>query len=235
MLEITEPHHSISRSWREKNEGDRPKKKKSVCISAGIHGDEPAGVEALLRFIKEVRQRSHILKTIDITLFPCNNPYGYETGRRTSKNGNDLNREFRKRSPDQEVFFIKKALAGKYFDLSLELHEDVDSPGFYIYELKRDREEPFGREIIDVISKKYPINLSGEIEGMKADNGIISPMGSEDEIKELMRRRKRWPQALYQFSMGTRHCITCETPAKLKMTERVDMHLLALEYILNRL
>lgn len=210
-------------------------KKKSVCISAGIHGDEPAGVEVLLRFLKEVGQRSQILKHINITIFPCNNPYGYESGSRTNKNGNDLNREFRKRSPEQEVFFIKRAIAGRSFDLSVELHEDVDSAGFYLYELKKDGEETFGKEIINIISKKYPINLSDEIEGMKADGGIISPKGSESEIKEMILKRRRWPKALYQFSQGTRHCITCETPVNMKMGDRVDMHQLALEYLLKRL
>ncbi len=210
-------------------------RKKSVCISAGIHGDEPAGVEAVIRFLKDIGRGSPILRSVDITLFPCNNPYGYEAGQRSNGNGNDLNREFRKRRPDVEVLLIKKALAGRFFDLSLELHEDVDTTGFYLYELKKDTEVSFGKDIIKIISERYPVNLNEEIEGMRADGGVISLKGRESEIKEMIQKRRRWPQALYQFNQGTRHCITCETPVNIRMEERVDMHLLALEYTLKRL
>lgn len=227
MLDIKDPRPSLPTQVG--------RGKKNLCLSAGIHGDEPAGVKAIIRFIKEIGLRSRILKSINLTIFPCNNPYGYENGARTNGKGNDLNRQFRQRSPDQEVSLIKSALAERYFDLSLELHEDVDSLGFYLYEIKRDDEASFGKDIINHISKKYPINLSEEIEGMRADNGIISPKGSEDELKKLMRKRRKWPQALYQFSRGVRHCITCETPVRLDMGERVDIHLLALGYILKRL
>ena len=210
-------------------------RKKNVCISAGIHGDEPAGVEAVIRFLTDISQGSPILRSVDITLFPCNNPYGYEAGKRSNGNGNDLNREFRRKKPDAEVLLIKRGLAGRSFDLSLELHEDVDSPGFYLYELKKDAEFSFGKDIIDVISEKYPINLNDEIEGMRANGGVISLKGIESEIKEMIQKRRRWPQALYQFNCGTRHCITCETPVNIRMEERANMHLLVLEYLLKRI
>ncbi|MEK7871783.1 MAG: M14 family metallocarboxypeptidase [Nitrospirota bacterium] len=222
MAEITDMRHGSDR-------------KKNVCISAGIHGDEPAGVQAVIRFLRDISQGSPILRSVNITLFPCNNPYGYEAGHRTNGNGNDLNREFRKKRPDAEVHLIKKGLAGRSFDLSLELHEDVDSPGFYLYELKRDGEFSFGKDIIDVISEKYPINLNEEIEGMRANGGVISLKGSESEIKEMIQKRRRWPQALYQFNRGTRHCITCESPVNIRMEERANMHLLVLEHLLERL
>lgn len=231
MLDIKDPHPSLSSTMgREKG-----RVKKNLCISAGIHGDEPAGVEALIGFLKMISPGSRILRSINLTIFPCNNPYGYETGRRTNGKGNDLNREFRKMRPDQEVSLIRSALEKRSFDFSLELHEDVDSIGFYLYELKGGEEESFGKEIINIISKKYPINLNEEIEGMGADNGVISPNGGEDEFKEMIQKRRRWPQALYQFNKGTRHCITCETPVHLKMEKRINMHMLALEYILKRL
>ncbi|HLF85969.1 MAG TPA: M14 family metallocarboxypeptidase [Nitrospiria bacterium] len=210
-------------------------RKKNVCISAGIHGDEPAGVEAVIRFLKDISQGSPMLRSVNITLFPCNNPYGYEAGQRTNGNGNDLNREFRRKKPDAEVLLIKRGLAGRSFDLSLELHEDIDSPGFYLYELKKTTEASFGKDIINIISERYPVNLGEEIEGMRARAGIISLEGSENEIKEMIQKRRRWPQALYQFNCGTRHCITCETPVNIKLEERANIHLLVLEYLLKRL
>lgn len=222
MLDITDKKYGSDR-------------KKSVCISAGIHGDEPAGVEAVIRFLRDISQGSPVIRSVDITLFPCNNPHGYEAGQRTNGNGNDLNREFRKRRPDEEVFLIKRALAGRSFDLSLELHEDVDTTGFYLYELKNEAEVSFGKDIINIISERYPVNLNEEIEGMRADGGVISLEGNESEIKEMIQKRRRWPQALYQFNRGTRHCITCETPVNIRMEERANMHLLVLEHLLERL
>ncbi|NIQ01678.1 MAG: DUF2817 domain-containing protein, partial [Nitrospinaceae bacterium] len=44
-----------------------------VLISAGIHGDEPAGVEALCHFLERREYRS-FLRHWEIVLIPCINP-----------------------------------------------------------------------------------------------------------------------------------------------------------------
>ena len=48
-----------------------------VLISAGIHGDEPAGVESVCAFLESGRYKPH-LDEWEITILPCINPYGFE-------------------------------------------------------------------------------------------------------------------------------------------------------------
>ena len=103
-----------------------------VLLSAGIHGDEPAGVEALCEWL-ETRAYVKFLQRWDITMLPCINPWGYEHGTRENGEGRDLNREFNSSHPPQEVLFVQSVLQQR-FDLSLELHADEDSSGYYLYE-----------------------------------------------------------------------------------------------------
>ena len=67
---------------------------KKALISAGIHGDEPAGVETICSFLEQ----KEFLKYADdweLTLLPCINPTGYELKIRENHEGQDLNRLFK--------------------------------------------------------------------------------------------------------------------------------------------
>ena len=46
-----------------------------VLITGGMHGDEPAGVEAVLQFL--ARDNTALLKKFSFVIIPCINPYGY--------------------------------------------------------------------------------------------------------------------------------------------------------------
>ena len=64
-----------------------------VCLSGGIHGDEPAAVEAMLTLLENPGLYEQCLTDVDLVLFPCINPYGYEHHTRTNGQGLDLNRK----------------------------------------------------------------------------------------------------------------------------------------------
>lgn len=50
--------------------------KLGVTISAGMHGDEPAGVEAALRFMEANARNEGLLSRFHFIIFPCDNPSG---------------------------------------------------------------------------------------------------------------------------------------------------------------
>jgi len=218
------PIHSLSISLKGKK-GPKP----MVCLSAGIHGDEPAGVEAMLTLLENPDLYKPFLSKIDFTIFPCINPYGYEHNTRTNGQGLDLNRQFDKRQPSEEVALVREALEGKKFALSMEFHEDVDTDGFYLYELK-SQEPYFGEAIIHEVAKLCPINLREEIEGMPSSGGII-----RRSAEQVLSREKDWPQAIYQFRKGTPHTITTETPITLPLKDRARIHLTAFDTALRQL
>ncbi len=202
-----------------------------VCLSAGIHGDEPAGVEALLRFLETYRGGM----PVSLTVFPCLNPTGYERGIRENAEGADLNRSFDFPEAPPEVRILRKALERKEFDLSLELHEDPDAQGFYLYELGRDEMPCWGESIVTSVGFRHPIDRRSRIDGRKAIAGVIRPDATDHRFDRIWRRRSGWPQAIYQFLRGVPHTITTETPTRAEWEARVAMHMTALDAIFARL
>lgn len=197
-----------------------------VLISAGIHGDEPGGIEAILKFLKEDGYVPYI-NDLEITLLPCINPYGYEFGVRESYQGEDLNRLFKTKDPPLEVRFAQSIL-DIGFELTLELHEDNESHGYYLYQKGiNSKNDGLGEKILKSLKGIMPINLDDEIDGSPAYQGIIE--------KELdIYTMDWWPMALYGFSKGTQMCLTLEAASGFDLETRVDAHLTAIKTVLNQ-
>ena len=199
-----------------------------VMIAAGIHGDEPAGVEAAIRFLETNAQNQSLLSRFHFVVFPCNNPSGWELNTRQNADGIDLNRRFATRNPPAEVAIVTRALQGRRFDLIFEMHEDVDASGFYLYEIVDDPRARVGDEIVGkVCSLGFPVNHNRQIEGMAAHGGVIRP--------RLTRFRKtRLPQAIYAHRTCGGHVLTLEPPASvLSLEDRVLIELTGLELALR--
>jgi hypothetical protein len=198
-----------------------------VLISGGIHGDEPAGVETICTFI-ENKLYKNFLSDWEFTLLPCINPSGIEAGTRNNKDDIDLNRKFRENQVPREVAFVKNALDQPY-DLDLELHEDIDSPGYYLYQKDQTTDlSSLGRTILDRVESIHPLNMAEKIEEVPADRGLLSRLSEPDEMEW-------WPMALYAFTRGCSHVLTLETSPALPMDVRIKAHLLAIQTALEYL
>lgn len=196
-----------------------------VLLGAGIHGDEPAGVDALCVFLKEKRYKRFV-KKCEITLLPCINPTGYEAGTRKNHANIDLNRKFKVKKPALEVSLVQEVFQNQ-FDMSLELHEDCESPGFYLYQaIDSKGETKLGRKILKKVKDIMPVNMSSEIDGMSAVRGII-------QVKPDPKKMRWWPMAIYSMVQGTNHFLTLETPSTFPLKSRVNAHLCALETALD--
>jgi hypothetical protein len=210
----------------------------SICLAAGIHGNEPAGAEALVRFLEAVgdgRFASQVdLKPYTFLVLPCNNPSGYERGTRENGDGIDLNREFGNENPPAEAARVVEALRGRRFDLFVDFHEDTDGEGMYLYEIFRDGAwgQPIGPRLIDVLSKHWPIDPRDEVDGFPNRHGIISP---EFPLDRNRREGGGLPLPVYLYFEGVPHCITLETPTRLPFEDRVRVHLEGLETILTHI
>lgn len=191
--------------------------RRSVVLTAGIHGDEPAGVEAVLRFLEGPLPRW--ARGIRFLVFPCMNPFGFERNQRHNHLNADINREYH-REKLAEVAAQKRVLGGRRFDLHLTLHEDVDSPGFYIYELSRNS-RPLGARIVKAVSPILPIDPRGIIEGRRARQGVIRRQFPPRDMKT-------WPEAIYMFARHSDHTLTTETPAMQDFEKRVKAQEIAL-------
>ena len=195
---------------------------KHVLISAGIHGDEPAGIESICAFLETKKYKSY-LNEWDFIILPCINPYGYEFNTRENHDNTDLNRMFKVDSPPVEVRLTQSIFKPSYFNLTLELHEDCDSDGYYLFQKSN---KPFGIElgykILESVKEIIPINLNEKIDDMPAEKGLIHRNKNIDEMDW-------WPMASYSLAMKSDHCFTLETPTHLPMHARVNTHLSAME------
>ncbi|MFQ5673315.1 MAG: M14 family metallocarboxypeptidase [Nitrospinales bacterium] len=202
------------------------KQKKTMLVSAGIHGDEPAGVEAVCAFLRSRELQNYYREEWEFSFLPCLNPYGYEYGIRENHEGKDLNRLFKCAAPPPEVVAAQETLR-RPFDVTVELHEDSESPGYYLYQKVAEPAAPsLGRLILQAVEPIMPINANATIEGMPASQGVIDRFSDPDKMDW-------WPMALYAGDRGARNCFTLETALKFPMQTRIDAHLRAIQTILK--
>lgn len=102
----------------------------TVSISAGVHGDEPAGPWALLALVRDGLLDSRFAYRV----WPCLNPSGYAAGTRGNTEGNDVNRSFSRGGTTPEARAVFTANRDRRFVFALDLHEDFEADGCYVYE-----------------------------------------------------------------------------------------------------
>lgn len=181
-----------------------------IYLSAGIHGDEPAGPLAIRQMFAEQLWPVGV----DLWLCPCLNPSGFRLNRRENAEGVDLNREYLHLRAAETRAHIGWLERQPQFDLAICLHEDWESHGFYLYELNPENLRSHADSVIAAVSRICPVDPSPEIEGRPAAGGIIRP--SLDP-----RSRNEWPEAFYLFTHKTRLSYTLEAPSDFPIDARV--------------
>lgn len=181
-----------------------------IYLSTGIHGDEPAGPLSVLGLLQEDRWP----EDASIWLCPCLNPTGFRRNTRENAAGVDLNRDYLEPGAAETVAHLAWLDAQPAFDVTLCLHEDWESHGFYVYELNPDGQPSFAEPMVKAVAEVCPIDLSEVIEGREAYQGIIRP--SVDPLS-----RPQWPEAFYLLKHKTRLSYTLEAPSDFIMSARV--------------
>jgi murein peptide amidase A len=182
-----------------------------IYISAGIHGDEPAGPLAALKLLQE----NNWPVDAELWLLPCLNPEGFILNTRENADGIDLNRDYRNPKAAETRAHIAWLERQPKFDLYLCLHEDWESHGFYLYEQNPDSKISLAEKMIEAVQKVCPIDLSEIIEDRAAQNGIVRPNISPQE-------RPLWPEALYLITEKSRQGYTLEAPSDFPLPVRVQ-------------
>jgi len=183
------------------------KKGKALWLIAGIHGEEPAGPNAISENISFLNK---LAEKIPIVLLPLCNPSGYARNwrypylKRFSKNKkiisvgdsehfllNSAGNPRKKKPSCEESFKITKYILKKinsYFPvLVLDFHEDKSQSKSYIYSqgILGD-EDPVAREIVKILKKRgFNLKKSGKtIFNQDVQEGIVSNVkdGSIDEL-----------------------------------------------------
>lgn len=188
-----------------------PNPPRRIYISAGIHGDEPAGPMAALKLLQENRWPKHL----EIFLIPCLNPTGFLINHRGNASGIDLNRDYRNTKTAEVRAHLAWLNRQPKFDLYLCLHEDWESQGFYLYEQNPDSHPSLAEKMIEAVKPVCPVDPSEIIEDRPANGGIIrpnlNPYGRPD-----------WPEAFYLITEKSRQGYTLEAPSDFPLPARVN-------------
>lgn len=200
--------------------GPRPR----LYLSAGIHGDEPAAPLALLRLLEEGFFDTRAVWF----LCPLLNPTGFIRGTRENAEGVDLNRDYQDLRTAEIRAHVAWLRHQPRFDVTLCVHEDWESTGFYLYELNPELRPSLARPMIDAVAPHCPIDPATTIDGRPIDEpGIIRPVSDP-----LM--RANWPEAIYLRAHHTTLSYTLESPSAHPLEQRITALCVALTAAITR-
>jgi protein MpaA len=150
--------------------GDTPIR---IGIFAGIHGDEPEGVHALVQFIKLLEAKPELAAGYYLSFYPVCNPTGFEDHTRFSRRGKDLNREFWRNSAEPEVRLLQAELISRSFQGIISLHTDDTSTGFYGFAHGATLTKNLIEPALVAAEQFLPRDERPVIDGFNARNGVI--------------------------------------------------------------
>ncbi|MBP7948128.1 MAG: M14 family metallocarboxypeptidase [Verrucomicrobiales bacterium] len=183
----------------------------ALYLSAGVHGDEPAPVSALLEWAEANLAR---LKSACVVILPLVNPDGLAANTRVDGAGIDLNRHFHD-ATHPLIRAWQNLVAGRRFELGLMLHEDYDARGAYCYELSEHG--GLADALLPPVDPVLPRDPRGRIDGRTAKNGIIQRKNPPLDLPGL-------PEAIALYRTGAAATLTFETPSEFALHQRVQAH-----------
>jgi hypothetical protein len=201
--------------------GNRPR----IYLSAGMHGDEPAPPLTLLALL----ETGFFDDRATWFICPVLNPTGLVRGTRENASGLDLNRDFLDVRATETRAHIGWLQRQPPFHLTLCIHEDWESTGYYLYELNPHQRPSLADPILDAVRECCPIDEAPVIDGRTtAAKGIIRPV--DDPLL-----RETWPEAIYLRAHHTTISYTLESPSAFPLEHRIKAHRVAITSATTRL
>ena len=199
--------------------GDAP----GLYLSAGIHGDEPAATEALLRWFE---LNAATLAEIPLLIFPCLNPWGLRNNTRTDSRGRDVNRLFHhNRHPVASG--VRRITAPFRFRVAAAMHEDYDARGIYLYEVQRGR-TAFGEKMLARAERVLPRDPRRRIDHSIAKNGLIRRRIIPEFFADF-----GYPEAIWLHLFHSENTFTFETPSEWDPAARIAAQMAVLDCCLR--
>lgn len=188
-------------------------------LFAGVHGDEPAGCAALVKFLLALVAEPARGEGYDLFVYPVVNPTGLEDGTRENRSGKDLNREFWRGSAEPEVRVLEAELRAKPLHGLITLHADDTCEGHYGYSHGQKLDDLLLRPALLAAERVLPRDRRGTIDGFTATEGVIC-----DCFKGILAPPPE--QAPRPFN------IIFETPAQAPLAHQIEANVAALDAIL---
>lgn len=197
------------------NDIKRPKR--TIVFSAGIHGEEPTGPFAILKFLEDFNLNRY--KNIKIIIFPVANPHGFDRGIRRNFLNKDLNGHFCNKKLSGENKILYNFIKNENIFFFHALHEDEEEKKFYLYLFEKNQEKVY-RDIIKLAEKYFLINRNKKIYNDHSINGLI-----------INRKDGSFEDRL--FRDGVKFSMCTETPGKMFLSKRVDLNVRIMNLVIK--
>jgi hypothetical protein len=204
----------------------------TVALSAGAHGDEPAAPWALLALVRDGLLDDRFAYRI----WPCVNPSGYAAGTRANAEGHDVNRSFSRGGTTPEARAVFTANRDRRFVLAIDLHEDFEADGCYVYEPLRPG---FAAEYAPRIVRALD-DAGLPVQALESGFDLGAPPGFDPaemyrldrgtvlvDYEAEMAAFEGLPSSLALMYRGTPAALTFETPRPRPWDERIAAHRVA--------
>ena len=186
----------------------------ALYLSAGCHGDEPAGALGLLEWVEANGKR---IAKQNVVILPCLNPWGFSNNVRTDAEGHDLNRQFHS-STHPIIQGWRSFVKDRELKLVVTLHEDYDANGIYAYELNSRSGHSYAEPLLSRCERRIPREWRKTIEGRRAKRAIVRRTRGVPVVEEGM------PEAVILFASENCATLTFETPSEFSLFDRVWAH-----------
>lgn len=197
---------------------ERPADGPRVYLSAGIHGDEPAGPLALL----EMMRGGFFHPGCHWLVCPALNPDGLASGSRHNGSDIDINRDYLVRSSPEAAAHAAWLESQPAPDSFLSFHEDWETSGFYFYEINLADDDPTRAEqIIAAVEPWFPPEAGPVIDGHFTRGPGWIYHAAEADVPD------GWPEAIFLAKHGCPRSLTFETPSQSALAMRVAAHIAA--------
>lgn len=199
-----------------------------VLILAGIHGDAAAGVDYVVDLAGTLAAPPGSA-AYDMDIIPIVNPWGYVHDLPLNRNGVEIGRDFAS-FDSNEARAIRRFLREKRYDLVIDLIEDPDAAGFYLWQYGLADETVSARIVSRVQADGYPVENDAGLGFLRPRNGIVAaPMWR----LALLRLSRQLTLAGYVRQNVSDLVFTVVTPSRRPLAERVAMQRIAVEMLLS--
>ncbi|HTW85254.1 MAG TPA: succinylglutamate desuccinylase/aspartoacylase family protein [Candidatus Sulfotelmatobacter sp.] len=201
----------------------------TISLSAGVHGDEPAAPWALLSLVRDGLLDARFAYRI----WPCLNPSGYVVGTRENAEGDDVNRSFSRGGTTPEARAVITANRDRRFVLTIDLHEDYEAQGAYVFEPLAPGASPrFAPMVVRALD-----DAGLPVQTLDASFDLGTPPSEEPayrlergavivDAEAEARLFKGLPASLFHYRRGTSP-LTIESPRPRPWEERIATHRVA--------